>query len=434
MTMRTPALRSLLCLLLMAAPLTASPGAAQEPAAAPDPAAPSELPSDIEERLRALEEAAKKAAEEQWRFEWRDTFRLRSPDGRLSFTFGGRVHHDWAFYSADPALEAAAGGFEDGTELRRARLYFAGTLHDRFELKAEYELAGGEVTARDVYVGLIKLPGVGGVRVGHFKEPISLEELHSTNYPIFMEKGLPVEAFAPSRNSGVMIHRGEKRFSLAAGAFLDTDDLAVSADGGAWAFTGRATALPWRPDGGDGFLHLGLAASERDPALGSARFRSRPDSHLAPRLIDSGTLAADSVRLVGLELAWVRGPLTVQAEHLRANVDRPAGSDPDLSGSYVIASWFLTGESRPYRTSTATYDRLRVLRPLGTGPGAWEVAARWSDLDLSEVAGAGQAEDWTLGVNWYAYSNVRVMLNLVRAELAGVGEVDVVQTRFQVDF
>lgn len=419
-----PARASLLAAVLCCLPATVARGQT-----APDPTDP----AAVEARLAALEESAK-AAEGRWRLEWKDTFRLRSPDGSLSFTFGGRVHQDWAVFDVDPELEAEVGAFEDGTELRRGRIYFAGTLYDRVELKAEYDFAGGEATARDVYMGLIKLPGVGGIRVGHFKEPFSLEELHSTNYPIFMEKGLPVEAFAPSRNSGLMAHRGRERFSFAAGAFLETDDFAESADGDAWAFTGRVTALPWRPEGGDGFLHLGLAASQREPGAGSARFRSRPDSHLAPRLIDTGALAADSTRLAGLELVWVRGPLTVQAEHLRAAVDRPRAAQVDLSGSYVTASWFLTGESRPYRTSTATYDRLRPVRPLGSGPGAWEVAVRWSNLDLSEIESAGEAEDWTVGVNWYLYSNVRAMLNIVRAELEGVGEVDVVQTRFQVDF
>ncbi len=64
---------------------------------------------------------------------------------------------------------------------------------------AQYDFAGGDADFKDVYVGLKKLPGVGTLKVGHFKEAFGLEELTSSKYITFIERSLPTEAFAPSR-------------------------------------------------------------------------------------------------------------------------------------------------------------------------------------------------------------------------------------------
>ena len=68
------------------------------------------------------------------------------------------------------------------------------------------------------------------------------------------------------------------------------------------------------------------------------------------RYVDSGALVtADQIRRTGLEGIWIRGPFSLQAEALRATVTRHDGK-PDYTGSgqYAMASWVLTGESRPY--------------------------------------------------------------------------------------
>ena len=164
------------------------------------------------------------AARSRWTASWSNGFKVMSPDGDLSLKFGGRIQNDWAWYSADDELEAAVGGFEEGTEFRRARLFFEGELYDRVEFKAQYDFAGGDPEFKDVYLGLIHLPGVGGLRVGHYKEPFSLEEQTSSKYLTFLERALPIEAFSPARNTGFMLHGGDDRFTWAVGAFRPADD------------------------------------------------------------------------------------------------------------------------------------------------------------------------------------------------------------------
>jgi phosphate-selective porin OprO and OprP len=418
---------------------TAASAAAQEPS--------------LEERVERLEaaaagrpaaeagdEAATKpeaapaapATDDDWTFRWKDTFRLASPDGAFQLKLGGRIQADWAAISGDDAVEAALGDLEGGSEFRRARLYFEGLLYERVEFKAQYDFAGGAAEFKDVYLGLVDVPVVGAIRVGHFKEPWSLEEQTSSKYLTFMERSPMNEAWSPSRNTGFMIHDGTDRLRWAAGAFLPADDFGNAPETDEWGWTGRITGLPWRA-GDDRFLHLGAAASRRDPVDDAARFRSRPEAHLAPRFVDTGNLATDGVTLLGLEAAWVHGPYSLQGEWSQAAVDRPGAADADLAGHYLFASWFLTGESRPY--DDGAFGRVKPARPFGTGPGAWEVAARWSSLDLDDAGVAGgQLDDLTLGLNWYLYSNVRWMLNYVLADLEGVGDADVVEMRFQIDF
>jgi phosphate-selective porin OprO/OprP len=417
---------------LLGASLSSAPLAAQDDGMQGDE-------QSLEARVAELEAvlAEKPAADAApgWDFKWSNGFKLTSPDGDLAFKFGGRIQDDWAWYSADDELEAAVGTFEDGTEFRRARLFFEGELYERVEFKAQYDFAGGDADFKDVYLGLVNLPVVGGFRVGQFKEPFSLEELTSSKYVTFLERALPVEAFAPSRNAGFMLHRGEERYTWAVGAFRPTDDFGDAKERDEVNLTGRVTGLPWVSEDGSRLLHLGIALSEREPTADSIRFRSRPESHLAPRVVDTGSFGADGSTLVGLESALVLGPLSFQGEYMQGAVDSLDGSDPELDGFYVYGSWFLTGEHRPYKRSEGAFDRLKPGHPWGEGPGAWELAVRFSSLDLTDATvDGGSVDDVTVALNWYPFANVAWKANYVRSDRDDLGQVDTFQMRFQVDF
>ena len=69
------------------------------------------------------------------------------------------------------------------------------------------------------------------------------------------------------------------------------------------------------------------------------------------------------------------------------------------------------------------------------GSGAWEIAARFSSIDLTDgMVSGGEQDNITLALNWYPNPATRWMLNFVRADVDNLGEVDFILTRWQVDF
>jgi len=422
---------------------------------------------ELEKRLEALE---KQQGDNALKLYWKEGIRFDSANGEFKMKLGGRIQNDWAFFDLDNDLEDQVGEFDDGAEFRRARLYLSGTIYENIEFKAQYDFAGGDADFKDVYLGLTDLP-IGGIRVGHFKEPFSLEELTSNNYITFMERSLPIETFAPSRNTGLMLHNHvmDDRLTYAVGVFRDSaGDEFGNEMGDEYNFTGRITGTPWFEEKGTRMVHLGLGASVRneyknhlsqsklevDQEVG--RFRSRPEAHLASaRLVDTNMLQMDELFLVGAEAALVLGPFSLQGEYIVANADGDEGSDRDfdddgapdygyfdsndLQGFYIAASYFVTGEHRPYKTAEGAFSRVKPAHNYlnDGGPGAWEVTARYSHLDLEDDnLNGGEQDDITLGLNWYLNPNARVMLNYVYADAEEKydGEMHAFQTRFQIDF
>ena len=375
---------------------------------------------------------------------WQEGIRARTADKKFQFRMGGRIMNDWAFIQGDNGIREQFGDLADGTEFRSARLYFSGLIHNRVEFKAQYDFAGVEPSFvgpafTDVYVGLVKLPIVGGLRAGHFKEPFSLEGLTSSKYTTFMERSLS-NALVPSRNTGFMLHRtmAEQRLSWALGVFRDAGQFGASVTDSNFSVTGRLAGLPWYLDGGEKLLHLGFAYSRQGRRLDLLRFRERPESHLAPRFVNTGFLNVDSIDLFGTEAAIVYGPASVQTEFIRSSVSQRSGADVHFSGFNVQGSYFLSGEHRKYDPTVGVFGRLKPKRNLFAeqgAAGAWELAARYSfiDLDDQDVLG-GRMDNFTLGLNWYWNPNSRMMWNYIFANVESVGDSNILQMRFQVDF
>lgn len=73
------------------------------------------------------------------------------------------------------------------------------------------------------------------------------------------------------------------------------------------------------------------------------------------------------------------------------------------------------------------------------GLGAWEVAARWSCIDLTDgTVNGGDMSNFTAGVNWYCNPYCKVVFNYIHSWLdhrSGIrSETSVYGLRAQVDF
>jgi len=245
---------------------------------------------------------------------WKDGLRIEDEEGRLKFKVGARIFNDWMIGSEDNGIRSAFGPVEEGTQFRMARLGLKATLYDRIAFKTQFEFTGGNPVFKDVYVGLNKLPVVGNLRIGQFKEPFSLEKLTSAKYITFMERGLP-ETFAPSRNTGLMFFSPilDDRMTWAAGVFRATDKFGGpgTSSSSEWNFTGRLTGLPWHQDEAH-LLHVGGAYSRRSPADDTVQFASEPEADLVAKYVDTTPFTATEMDLFGAEAALVLGPFSAQ--------------------------------------------------------------------------------------------------------------------------
>jgi len=408
--------------------------------------------AEIETKIDAEEEAG---ATDLNAF-WKSGLRLETNDGRFKLRVGGRIMTDAAWFDQDESLEVAIGDEEDGAEFRRARIYLQGDVYNDVFYKLQFDFAGDDpVKFKDAYIGLKNIPYLGKLTIGHRKEPFGLEQLTSSKYITFLERSLP-DAFTPSRNLGAMVsnHALDKRLGWAAGLWKTVDDWPSHDDSDedqGWAVTGRVFGVPWYQEDGRKLLHLGLAYSHRNPDGANYRVRQRPEAHLANRYVNTDGWAgfrirdawADDVDLWGLESALVFGPFSLQGEYMLSDVDTKFADDVDLDGCYVQASYFLTGENRAYKLGSGVFDRVKPKRNFSLsgdnrGWGAWELALRYSSIDLDDgIIRGGQEDKWTLGCNWYLNPNTRVMLNYVMADIDHDlydGDLNIFETRFQIDF
>jgi len=135
----------------------------------------------------------------------------------------------------------------------------------------------------------------------------------------------------------------------------------------------------------------------------------------------------------------VNGPFSLQAEILHSWVDRTEGDQLDFGGYYVSASWFLTGESRPYHPTSGTLTRVSPRKNFNWKTkdwGAFEVAGRYSFTNLTDKAVQGGRLNMLMGgLNWHLTPNIRWHLNVGWGRVTGtaqVGNLRVFQMRFAV--
>ena len=396
------------------------------------------------------------ADDEGWKTSWKNGIGWKSADGDFSARLGGRIFADFAAISENSAPETSLGGNGSGVEFRSARILITGTAYGRLAWKGQYDFAGDKI--KDAWISLKEIPVAGTLKVGHFKEPFSLEELTSLRYTTFMERSVAI-AFSPGRNTGIQIknHALDKRMTWAVGGFRQSGDkfggTKSFSDSSAYQITGRITGLPIYEAGGERLVHLGVSYSHKFRSLGgeTIQWKTRPESHLAKTVADSGKMHTDGADILNLEVAVVGGPLSFQAEYTNAWANIGAAVTLRSWGMYAQGSFFLTGEHRNYKRKKGAFGRIKIRKPLGEGWGAWQIAARFSRLQLLNDTGnnAGNIRDITLGLNWYLYSNFRVMANYVYSDVdadalyrkgetpmyqPASGDANIFQMRVQVDF
>lgn len=362
---------------------------------------------------------------------------------RITGRLGLKLH-------ADAALFGDGGGLPDsdgGVAIRRfdvntyGRAFFLSPL----TYGLEFGVSDDQFFFKNGYVWFHEVPYVESIKFGFFKAPMSMESLQSGSGLMMMERAAPVDAFAPAYKFGTQLGGAMKnrRATLYGGWFADGADTASGdASESSTRLIARTTWLPRDASTEDSRLvHFGLSASHMFTSDEGVRYQARPESYLAPYLVDTGNLGGNSAAGYGLESALVEGPLTLQAEGLGVFADDQAGDDHHFFGAYVTASWFLTGESRPYNRELGIFSTIKPLRKFSFENKTWgalETVGRFSFTDLSDgTVQGGEMAIISAGFNWYLTHRHRIMIDGGMADVdQGVsnGNLLFLQSRLQIEF
>ncbi|MFC2076189.1 OprO/OprP family phosphate-selective porin, partial [candidate division KSB1 bacterium] len=259
---------------------------------------------------------------------WKEGLRLDSSDGNFKLKIGGRLMNDWGWLTEDEGIRGEFGRLKDGVEFRRVRLYNSGIINQTGFYKLQIDFATGQVSFKDVYLGIKGLGALGQLTIGQFKEPFSLEELTSSNYITFLERSL-VNTFAPSRMTGMMLNSSvmDGRSTWAVGLFRPTSGVGKMTGDAGYSFTGRISHQVPLGDAGKDLIHLGIAGSHRNLAEPRLLFQARPEHHLSSRFLNTSYFPSTYYRLLGTEAALVLDRLSLQGEYVLTNIDHFPGDD-----------------------------------------------------------------------------------------------------------
>jgi phosphate-selective porin OprO/OprP len=442
------------------------------------PPPPSETSyDDLARRVAELEQRLARSAE-------MEAAAKRQAAAKPAVAPSGRIQFDVANFSQNDASDAQYGDVQNAVGFRRARIALLGQAFDVVDYIIEMDFANRGMASvlnskdqatgfKDVYIQVRELPLLGNVRVGHFKECFGLEQLTSDNYSTFMERSIDDEGtFVPGRNNGIMAFNwtGNERATWAIGAFTNNTGYdqppLFQYDHWGLDMAMRGTYLPWydEPSVGRGLWHTGLGYVYRSAPDHIQPFAMKPEAaFFTPGIIALSLPNVDNTQVVGAETAFVYGPLSLQSEFFAMTVNRTTGASNNFYGCYAFVSYFLTGENRPYNRKLGVFDRVRPFEnffrvrtgdgDVVTGLGAWEVAYRFSYVDMldgltpsTSTKGAALAVDHTIGLSWYLNPYAKVMFNYVHSldtanvvkggvasRVAG-GTIDVFEMRFHMDF
>jgi phosphate-selective porin OprO/OprP len=366
-----------------------------------------------------------------------------SPNGAFTFALRSLVQFDYGYFGQGrnpPNID-----LNSGSNFRRAQFGFTGTAWRDWSYNFTYDFGGNGIEKSGyIYTAYLQYDGLKpfGFRIGAFAPFAGIDDSTGSGDLLFMERASVSDIArniggAPSREGASIFAQGDRYLVSVAytgkkttdSATFDSQDaivtraswLAVSNDEVKWLLDANATHV------------LKVADPSPNTNTGVFRFSNGPELAIdATRTVDTGNIDARKVTQWGVETAATYGPLYGQAGYFRFNIDRRTIlPDPDFKGWYALATWSLTGETHPYDPSSASFRGLRPAKPLGTdgGFGAWEVKARYSNINLDYLPSVAPASGgvpggvqniWSVGLNWYPTNGIRFALDYENIQVGHV--------------
>lgn len=374
--------------------------------------------------------------------------------------------------------------FQDNMDFRRARLRVDGTIYENIDFICEFEFAGSFAVVRPNRTGaggtlntgvanstiansanlidavtptwvectLKDIPILGNVMAGQFLVPFSFDLGTSDEYTQFIERSAAFDVFVPQSGTGNFAQGVEAfdwneaetatwRNSLTTNTENDPfNGIALANDAFSWI--GRATWLPYYDEasGGRYLVHVGVDAQAQGLERDVINFHDRGDVHepyaITPSYVNQNVVGTYS-EMICPEFVAVWGPWCLESEYyaMEVNGSNISGTAKGnfghfFDGGYLQASYFLTGENMTYVRRAAAFTRVTPYENFVNLPGerthcglgAWQVAARYSWVDLNDQGvHGGHLDESTLGLNWYLNPNMHYAFNYCYTRVVGLG-------------
>jgi phosphate-selective porin OprO/OprP len=400
----------------------------------------------LERKLELQQEAATTAAASAPRVTVNASrFQIGSTDNSNFIRFRGTLHADNRTFGGDSVPETA-----DTFLLRRVRPTFEGTFGNIYDFRFTPDFGGGRSIVVDAYVAARFNPGA-VVTVGKFKPPVGLERLQSGADIRFIERGLPTN-LVPNRDIGAQLSGefGGGAFAYQVGYFngvtdgQSSDNLPspdVESDTGG-DYAARVFFQPFINSSNFNLrgLGFGLGSTYQDvPGTSASTYLSAYRSpgqqsvfsyraNTATGTTPNNATFANGERIrLAPQFYYYRGSFGLLGEYTQVeqDVSRTVGgttlSDTLTNSAWQAQfSWFITGEEESFRGFTPG----STWQPGKSGIGAFELVARYQELDVDDDAFAGGANSFAnpatavskesaygIGLNWYPWNTVKLSIN-----------------------
>jgi phosphate-selective porin OprO and OprP len=411
---------------------------------------------------------------------------VTTPDGSFSVALAALGQIDFGYYMQGvraKSLPAAYGpDLSSGGNVRRAAIGIRGKLFSDWSYLMLYSFGNAFVeTPGAILFTYLQYDALAPwyFRIGVFAPSSSIEDAISPVDLLFVERSSSANlqrnlAGSEGRDAMSVYYAGDRLFgalSLTGGKVQENTSFDEQL-----ALVGRLSYMVYADRDADMHLVAGAnlvhifklpdltandAASWQNMTVGGALhgigLSDYPEISVddtATRLVNTGVLSANHVTSWSVETAGNWRSIYLQAGYYRYLVDRAPltvaaytasgqsalrtvrPSDNAFGGWSVQGSWVLTGESRSYVKASGAFTIPKPKHPFApdSGWGAWEVAARYSELDLNDHvrdtasvitgwSGDDKTYNWyntvrggdqkivTLGLNWYPNPAIRFMLD-----------------------
>ena len=405
---------------------------------------------DLDQKVRVLErnheleqEAAETKAKELPKLSIdQQGFTMRSADTNFVVQLKGVLQVDSRTFFGDSGIVG-----NDGFLLRRARPTLAGTVFRDFDFLFVPDFGGsGAPQIYDAYLNY-RYSAALQLQGGKFKTPVGLEQLQADRDLFFNERALPTD-LVPNRDVGFMLHGDllDETLSYAAGVFNGVGDGRNSSNVSIQdnkEFAGRVFAQPFKATSLTELQGLGVGLSGSYEAAQGTSTTDLPNNNgfatvgqqtfFAYIPTNRSVVAAGTHWRLSPHAWYAYGPFHLLGEYVVSDQGVSlAGTGPKVSANLqntawqIAGGWVLTGE----HSSFTGIVPQQPFNPRRGHWGAWEVVARYSELNIDptafehfsdSAASASSAREWSLGLNWYLNTNVRLLTSFAHTTFEGGG-------------